>query len=126
MNPADYPKFLPDGPVGAYVNFLFWFAANPAQAWAIVLGYSAITICSIFHCLHSQRGIDRLTWFIVIGTMPILGVVFYWCLHETPDSDARLGVFSTRSTPPPPPPKNVAAEVNDSISEMIQKRRSGQ
>lgn len=40
--------------------------------WYFVLAVSA------WHCLVDEKGVDRLTWIVVIIFLPIIGFIFYW------------------------------------------------
>lgn len=124
MNQSDVYKMMDEflaGPFAFPTRLVFWSNAHPTAAWIIVISYSVVWLISILHCLHSQAGIDRTTWLILLLFLPVFGILFYWTLSTGLE---RVDVIHSAPTPPAPPStRSIADSVNAAIAEDLKKRR---
>lgn len=121
-------KNLDDGPVGAYVQVMYWLSQHPTVFWILVIGYSLLWLFTAWHCLRTLQGVDRLTWLVALLGIPVFGILFYWLLNQQAREEyADLTIY--RGTPlAAPAPKSapaIADEVNASIAETVRQRRQG-
>jgi hypothetical protein len=97
-----------------------------AEYWIVIallsLVWSALHFHAVWTNLRDNRGIDRLTWLMVIW-MPF-GIFFYWRLGRDITVATTLGPPSGRYTIPPlPTAQDTAAAITAALEDESRRRR---
>jgi uncharacterized membrane protein YhdT len=69
-----------NGPMGLFARFGMMIAMNPTAAWAISIVYFVSYLITVYVILSSEKGSDRICWFLVVSILPIFGLMLYFLI----------------------------------------------
>lgn len=105
----------------AWMNFQLFLLEHWILTLVTILTIWAVHTYATWTNLRDNRGVDRLTWLLVIWMFPV-GIFFYWRLGQD-SSDSPAVTSAITPLPPRDTTVDTAAAVSAALSDEVRKRR---